>query len=188
MKMAAERQPAFSGVRFTKQGARRWKVLRRAPGTHGPAAPTTTAWRRERWPEPQGRRAPQGQSGLTRWSSWRFPKIVGNTIVAGHLTGETIARCHAPRCSVRNTFRRYPGARRCRRSSFDTVARASTCRSRLLVDAGRKVRHTFPEPDLFLAATALHHGLTLVTRNVEDYRKASGVSAFNPWADPIPAS
>jgi len=59
---------------------------------------------------------------------------------------------------------------------------------RLLVDAGRKARHTFPEPDLFLAATALHHGLTLATRNVEDYRKARGVSVFNPWVDPIPAS
>ena len=59
---------------------------------------------------------------------------------------------------------------------------------RLLVEAGRKVRHTFPEPDLFLAATALHHGLTLATRNVEDYRKARGVSVFNPWTDPIPAT
>jgi hypothetical protein len=69
-----------------------------------------------------------------------------------------------------------------------TVSEDVIFKWRLLVDAGRKVRHTFPEPDLFLAATALHHGLTLVTRNVEDYRKASGLSVFNPWADPIPAS
>jgi len=54
-------------------------------------------------------------------------------------------------------------------------------RWRLLVDEGRKVGHTFPEPDLFLAATALQYGLTLVTRNVDDYDKVRGLTLFNPW-------
>lgn len=31
-----------------------------------------------------------------------------------------------------------------------------------------------------LAATALHHGLTIVTRDRSDFDKA-GVSVFNPW-------
>lgn len=35
--------------------------------------------------------------------------------------------------------------------------------------------------DAQLAATALHHGLTLVTRNTPDYRP-SGVPIFNPWS------
>ena len=60
-------------ARLTKQEARRWKVLRRAPGTHDPAAPKTFSWRRERWPDPQRRREPKGRSGLKRWSSWQFP-------------------------------------------------------------------------------------------------------------------
>ena len=30
---------------------------------------------------------------------------------------------------------------------------------RLLVEDGRKVGHTFSQPDLIIAATALHHGL-----------------------------
>jgi hypothetical protein len=34
--------------------------------------------------------------------------------------------------------------------------------------------------DGLLAATALHHGLTLVTRNVKDSSDL-GVSIFNPW-------
>jgi toxin FitB len=37
-----------------------------------------------------------------------------------------------------------------------------------------------PEPDGLIAATALHHGMTLVTRNVEHVRR-SGVKFFNPW-------
>jgi len=50
----------------------------------------------------------------------------------------------------------------------------------LLVDEGRKARHTFSQPDLIIAATALHHGLTLVTRNVADYTKAR-VPIVNPF-------
>ncbi len=34
--------------------------------------------------------------------------------------------------------------------------------------------------DALLAATALHHGLTLVTRNVSDFSD-SGVSLIDPW-------
>jgi toxin FitB len=36
---------------------------------------------------------------------------------------------------------------------------------RLLVEEGRKSGHTFPQPDLIIAATALHHGLTIVSRD-----------------------
>jgi predicted nucleic acid-binding protein len=43
---------------------------------------------------------------------------------------------------------------------------------RLLVEDGRKAGHTFSQPDLIIAATALHHGLTVVTRDVSDYQKA----------------
>jgi hypothetical protein len=43
---------------------------------------------------------------------------------------------------------------------------------RLLVEDGRKAGHTISQPDLIIAATALHHGLTVVTRDVSDYRKA----------------
>jgi predicted nucleic acid-binding protein len=40
---------------------------------------------------------------------------------------------------------------------------------RLLVEEGRKTGHTFSQPDLIIAATAIHHGLTLVTRDRSDY-------------------
>jgi predicted nucleic acid-binding protein len=54
---------------------------------------------------------------------------------------------------------------------------------RLLVEEGRKARHSFSQPDLIIAATALDHGLTVVSRDVSDYRKAR-VPVLNPWIDP----
>jgi hypothetical protein len=51
---------------------------------------------------------------------------------------------------------------------------------RLLVEDGRKTGHTFSQPDLIIAATALEHGLTLVTRDTSDYERAR-VPVFNPW-------
>lgn len=57
---------------------------------------------------------------------------------------------------------------------------------RLLVEEGRRSGHTFSQPDLFIAATALHHGLAVVSRDTDDYARAN-VSVFNPWSDPIPS-
>jgi len=51
---------------------------------------------------------------------------------------------------------------------------------RLLVEDGRNSGHTFSQPDLIIAATGLHHGLTVVTRDTGDYEKTR-VSLFNPW-------
>jgi predicted nucleic acid-binding protein len=51
---------------------------------------------------------------------------------------------------------------------------------RLLVEEGRKAGHTFSQPDLIIAATAIHHGLTVVTRDRSDYDKAR-VPVVNPW-------
>lgn len=58
---------------------------------------------------------------------------------------------------------------------------------RLAVEEGRKAGHNFSQPDLFIAATALHHGLTLVTRNTVDYQLAR-VPVFNPWTDAEPSA
>ena len=51
---------------------------------------------------------------------------------------------------------------------------------RLLVEDGRKAGHTFSQPDLIIAATALQHGLTVVTRDIGDYDRAH-VPVLNPW-------
>ena len=53
---------------------------------------------------------------------------------------------------------------------------------RLLAEEGRKKGHTFSQPDLIIAATALSHGLTVVSRDRNDDARA-GVALFNPWTD-----
>ena len=55
---------------------------------------------------------------------------------------------------------------------------------RLLLEDGRKMGHTFSQPDLIIAATALHHGLTIVSRDTSGYKRA-GVPVHNPWTDPL---
>lgn len=51
---------------------------------------------------------------------------------------------------------------------------------RLLMEEGRKIGNTYSHPDLLLAATALQHGLTVVTRDRSDFDQAR-VPVFNPW-------
>lgn len=43
-----------------------------------------------------------------------------------------------------------------------------------------QVPDPMPVVDCFIAATAMAHGLTLVTRNTKDMRR-TGVSLLNPW-------
>ena len=51
---------------------------------------------------------------------------------------------------------------------------------RLLVEEGRKIGHTFSQPDLIIAATALCHGLTILSRDTSDYDRARA-PVVNPW-------
>jgi predicted nucleic acid-binding protein len=47
----------------------------------------------------------------------------------------------------------------------------------------KKQRLTIPTVDAQLSATALHHGLTLVTRNTSHVSLA-GIPVLNPWPEP----
>ena len=76
------------------------------------------------------------------------------------------------------------GSTNVRTSRFARIGRV-IFKWRLLVDDGPKARHTFSQPGLFIAATALQHGLTVVSRDVADYTKAR-VASFNPWVDSAP--
>jgi predicted nucleic acid-binding protein len=55
---------------------------------------------------------------------------------------------------------------------------------RLMVEEGRKSGHTYSQPDLIIAATGQHHGLTVVSRDTAEYTKAR-VPVFNPWVDTL---
>jgi predicted nucleic acid-binding protein len=56
---------------------------------------------------------------------------------------------------------------------------------RRLVEKGKAMRHTFPQPDLFIAATAVLHDLCVVTRNAGDLLR-TGAPVLNPWTDSEP--
>ncbi len=53
-------------------------------------------------------------------------------------------------------------------------------RWRLMIEAGRKKGRTYSQPDLFIAACASLHGLTVVTRNENDF-DGTAVAVVNPW-------
>jgi predicted nucleic acid-binding protein len=55
-------------------------------------------------------------------------------------------------------------------------------RWRLMVAQGRKVGHTYLQPDLTIAATAFHHSSTLVMRDGHDHKR-TGIRLYNPWTD-----
>jgi predicted nucleic acid-binding protein len=56
---------------------------------------------------------------------------------------------------------------------------------RRLVEQGKAMRHTFSQPDLFIAATAMLHDLCVVTRNATDFFRTGGL-VLNPWTDAQP--
>jgi len=53
-------------------------------------------------------------------------------------------------------------------------------RWRVLVEEGRQTGHTYSQPDLIIAATAIAHGLTVVTRDRIDFDRARA-QVFSPW-------
>lgn len=54
---------------------------------------------------------------------------------------------------------------------------------RRLAWTGQKAGYTYAQPDALLAATALVHGLGIVTRNTSDFERA-GMPLLNPWKQP----
>ena len=56
-------------------------------------------------------------------------------------------------------------------------------RRRVLMEEGRKVGLPYSQPDPIIAATALHQGFTVVTRDRNDFDK-SGATVINPWEEP----
>jgi toxin FitB len=69
----------------------------------------------------------------------------------------------------------------------DRVLAVAEDKWRLMVEEGRKTGHTFSQPDLIIAATAQHHGLTVVSRDTSEYLKARA-PVLNPWVDSVPGS
>ena len=46
-----------------------------------------------------------------------------------------------------------------------------------------QVKRTLPAIDSLIAATALHHDMALVTRNIDDFSDCRGLQVINPWIE-----
>jgi predicted nucleic acid-binding protein len=55
-------------------------------------------------------------------------------------------------------------------------------RWRWILEAGRRSGYTFEQTDALIAATAAHHGLTVVTRDMTPFARAD-VACLNPWLE-----
>ena len=53
-------------------------------------------------------------------------------------------------------------------------------RWRWIVEMSRRQGYTFDQSDALLAATASHHGLVMLTRDIEPFERAA-VACQNPW-------
>ena len=65
-------------------------------------------------------------------------------------------------------------------SSILKVTQPEAIRSADLRAQAQSSGHTLHLADSLIAATAIEHGLTLVTRNVSDF-EGTGLSIINPW-------
>ncbi len=89
-----------------------------------------------------------------------------------------------------------PGRKRAGLAAWLATLQAEYGERVLVVDAaaaaawGRMAARTRAEGhevkvvDGLIAATAIHHGLTVITRNTEDFA-ATGASIENPWSDDV---
>jgi predicted nucleic acid-binding protein len=41
--------------------------------------------------------------------------------------------------------------------------------------------HRIKLPDAIIAATALVYGLTVISRNITDFKSINGITCINPW-------
>jgi predicted nucleic acid-binding protein len=56
-------------------------------------------------------------------------------------------------------------------------------RWRWIVEVGRRKGYTFDQSDALMAATAVHHGLVVLTRDTKPFEQAE-VACFDPWQPP----
>ena len=120
---------------------------------------------------------PAPNARVLEWLSAHEGDFVVDSIILGELCMGVLA---LPRGRKRTVLERW----------FEAVARTIDCLpwdaaasrrwARLVVELKAKGR-TLPLLDSMIAATALEHGLTVATRNVEDFRRA-GVKVFDPFS------
>jgi hypothetical protein len=121
------------------------------------------------------RRAPNARA--VDWLRANEAELATSPVVVGEIEyGILLLPAGRRRAHLQQWF--AAGVRRVRALEFD--AATASAWARLLVRLKRRGR-AMPIKDSLIAASALVHGLAIVTRNTADYRHA-GVALVNPFA------
>lgn len=120
---------------------------------------------------------PVPQLHVLQWLRWHEHEIAVDPVILGELRfGILLLPRGRRRSSLEQWFADVVLRVHCIPWEAETGVRWAEVVARL-----RATGHAMPIKDSFIAATALLHDLTVVTRNVADFQKA-GVKLFDPFA------
>ena len=120
---------------------------------------------------------PAPDARVVEWLRAHERDLAVNPIILGELEyGILLLPASRRRARLEEWF--TTGVSRLRVLDFDTATAATWAR---LLARLKKKGHAMPIKDSLIAATALTHGLTVATRNANDFRNA-GVAVENPFA------
>lgn len=119
---------------------------------------------------------PAPDARVVEWLRRHERDLAVNPIILGELEyGILLLPASRRRARLEQWF--TDGVQRLRVLDFDTATAAAWAR---LLAKLKKKGHAMPIKDSLIAATALAHGLTVATRNANDFRNA-GVAVENPF-------
>ena len=119
---------------------------------------------------------PAPDTGVVEWLRMQESELAVSTIILGELEyGILLLPVSRRRTRLEQWF--AVGIQRMRILDFDTAAAAHWAR---LLAKLKKRGQAMPLKDSLIAATALAHGLTVATRNANDFHNA-GVMVENPF-------
>ena len=120
---------------------------------------------------------PQSAARVVQWLSANYTEIVVDPIVMGEMWEGIVSLPEGRRKqNLVAWFRQHPSSLVC----LDWTLKTAVVWAELRDDVRRR-GFTVPVKDTLIAATAKLHGLTVATRNVEDFQRC-GVPVVNPFA------